>query len=99
MSAETNTLWGAFTSMWQTLTPNNNQSQTYHPCSNLPSNWMFFSKEAIVAETIYPQVGGKVRLNGSWWSARCEDNLVIPKGEMVYVVGICSVTLLVKPMG
>jgi membrane protein implicated in regulation of membrane protease activity len=61
------------------------------------ANHSFLQAEAEVDEMIQPGRSGRVKLNGSWWAARCEQNMVLTKGTIVRVVGIQKITLLVEP--
>jgi hypothetical protein len=54
--------------------------------------------KAIVDATIEPSKNGRVRFQGSWWSARCEQETTIFPGEMVRVVGRQNITLIVEPV-
>lgn len=53
--------------------------------------------QAIVEQSIQPNKSGRVKFKASWWSARCLENLTIPVGEMVDIVGAQGITLLVEP--
>lgn len=57
-----------------------------------------FDKQAIVDETILPFRKGRVSFQGSWWNARCQQNIIIKPGEVVEVVGIHNITLIVEPI-
>jgi hypothetical protein len=54
--------------------------------------------KAIVDAIIEPSKNGRVRFQGSWWSARCEQETTIFPGEMVRVVGRQNITLIVEPV-
>jgi membrane protein implicated in regulation of membrane protease activity len=56
-----------------------------------------FQKEAIVDETISPHRSGRVYFQATWWPARCEKEITLETGDIVYVVGIYNITLLVEP--
>lgn len=56
-----------------------------------------FEKQAIVDEEIPPYGVGRVRFQASWWPARCEQEVTLVRGQIVYVVGIDNITLLVEP--
>jgi membrane protein implicated in regulation of membrane protease activity len=56
-----------------------------------------FQKEAIVDETIHPRRSGRVYFQATWWPARCEKEITLETGDIVYVVGIYNITLLVEP--
>lgn len=53
--------------------------------------------QAIVEQTIQPNKPGRVKFRASWWSARCLENITIPIGEWVDIVGAQGITLLVEP--
>ena len=55
-----------------------------------------FRGEAIVSDEIKPDQKGRVSFRGSWWPARCEQEIVLLPGDMVEVVGIQDITLLVR---
>lgn len=58
-----------------------------------------FSKyEATVVKAIEPFRTGQIRFQGSWWSARCQRDIVLQPGELVNVVGRQNITLLVEPI-
>jgi len=56
-----------------------------------------FEKEAIVDEEIRPYRTGRVYFQGSWWPARCQQNVTLTAGKICYVMDICNITLLVEP--
>lgn len=53
---------------------------------------------AIVAETINPQQAGRIQFQGSWWSAWCEQDIILTPGKVVQVIGRRNITLLVQPV-
>ncbi len=53
--------------------------------------------QAIVEQTLHPGRSGRVKFKASWWSARCLEEVTIPVGEWVDVVGVQGITLLVEP--
>jgi tetratricopeptide (TPR) repeat protein len=53
--------------------------------------------QAIVEQAIQPNKPGRVKFRASWWSARCLENITIPIGEWVDIVGAQGITLLVEP--
>jgi membrane protein implicated in regulation of membrane protease activity len=57
----------------------------------------FNQKKATVSTTIYPYKIGRIRFQGSWWSARCERNMTLDVGQVVQIVGRQNITLLVEP--
>ena len=54
--------------------------------------------QAIVSETIYPEHLGRIQFQGSWWSAWCEQDVVLTPGKVVQVIGRRNITLLVQPV-
>ena len=68
---------------------------------NLISRHLAFHKEAIVTEAIEPQKAGRVKFQGSWWPARCIQEICLNPGDVVYVVDRKNITLYVElvPMG
>lgn len=54
--------------------------------------------KAIVDATIAPGHTGRVRYQGSWWSARCDRDITLSPGEAVQVIGRQNITLLVEPL-
>ncbi len=55
-------------------------------------------KEAIVTQTISPRRSGQVEYQGSWWTARCYEEVTLVPGDVVYVVARQHVsTLYVRP--
>ncbi len=56
------------------------------------------ANKAIVTNTIEPGKAGQVRFQGSWWNARCEQNLTLTLGQTVYVISDPgSMPLIVEP--
>jgi membrane protein implicated in regulation of membrane protease activity len=54
--------------------------------------------EAIVTQTIAPGRKGQVKYQGSWWTARCHDNVTLMVGTMVYVMSRQNLTLYIERM-
>lgn len=54
--------------------------------------------EATVDAVIEPSRTGRVRFQGTWWSARCEQDVTISPGEIVRVIGRQNITLVVEPL-
>lgn len=55
----------------------------------------YLEQEAIVTTLIRPYKSGRVSFQGSWWFARCDQNVIIRPGTTVYVIGMHNLTLLV----
>ncbi|UBF24539.1 NfeD family protein [Kovacikia minuta CCNUW1] len=56
------------------------------------------ANKAIVTRTIEPGISGQVKFQGTWWNARCEQNITLRPGQTVYVVSEwSSIPLLVEP--
>ena len=51
----------------------------------------------VVEVDILPNQKGRVKVMGSWWPAKCQDNILIKQGQKIHVVGIENITLLVVP--
>jgi membrane-bound ClpP family serine protease len=66
--------------------------------AGVPSLPGFSKSEAIVVKAIEPFRPGRIRFQGSWWSARCKGNMTLLPGERVNVVGRQNITLLVEPV-
>ncbi len=58
----------------------------------------FVKKLAIVSSTIVPFQGGRVQFQGSWWPARCDQEITLLPGDVVQVIGRQNITLLVQPV-
>jgi membrane protein implicated in regulation of membrane protease activity len=54
--------------------------------------------QATVSKPIYPHRLGRVYCRGTWWSAKCHEDITVPTNEIVEVVGIENITLIVKPV-
>jgi membrane-bound ClpP family serine protease len=66
--------------------------------AGVPSLPGFSKSEAVVVKAIEPFRPGRIRFQGSWWSARCKRDITLLPGERVSVVGRQNITLLVEPM-
>ncbi|UBF24541.1 NfeD family protein [Kovacikia minuta CCNUW1] len=53
--------------------------------------------EAVVTRSISPGKAGQVEFKGSWWTARCNREVVLVPGQIVYVVVRRDNTLYVEP--
>ncbi|MBD2101724.1 NfeD family protein [Leptolyngbya sp. FACHB-261] len=51
---------------------------------------------ATVDEIIRPGEVGRVQFQGSWWPARCEQDITLLPEQTVDVIGIRGITLLVE---
>ncbi|MCL6433059.1 MAG: NfeD family protein [Leptolyngbyaceae cyanobacterium HOT.MB2.61] len=64
----------------------------------LPPGAMHHVVAATVSETIRPGHLGRVKFQGTWWFARCEQNIVLPVGTNVYLIDRENLTLIVEPV-
>lgn len=55
-------------------------------------------KEAIVTQTIVPGRKGQVKFQGSWWTARCSQDITLSPGKLVHVIDRQTITLYVEPV-
>jgi membrane protein implicated in regulation of membrane protease activity len=53
---------------------------------------------ATVDELIQPGNPGRVKFQGTWWSAQCDLGFVLLPGQLVQVVGVDNITLIVEPV-
>ncbi|NMG57152.1 hypothetical protein E1H12_01115 [Geitlerinema sp. P-1104] len=71
---------------------NLNQRQTS------PNPFRNIRGEATVSKPIYPHRTGRVYCRGTWWSAKCYEEITFITDEIVEVVGIENITLIVQPV-
>ncbi|MGB3691956.1 MAG: NfeD family protein [Spirulinaceae cyanobacterium] len=57
----------------------------------------FAEREAKVSEAIQPSQEGRVKFQGSEWSAKSLTNVTLLPGRIVKVIGVQSNTLVVGP--
>lgn len=55
---------------------------------------VLWEREAIVTQLIGPGRAGQVQFQGSWWKARCAEQVTLPPGTVVYVIDRQNVTTL-----
>ncbi|MEY3867303.1 MAG: NfeD family protein [Microcoleaceae cyanobacterium] len=55
------------------------------------------NQEGIVDEHIYPARKGRVYYNGTWWPARCHEDITLQPGEVVQIIHIENITVWVQP--
>lgn len=53
---------------------------------------------AVVTREVCPGQVGRAKFRGSWWPIACEQDLYIPPGTQVAVVGRRNITLIVEPL-
>jgi hypothetical protein len=53
--------------------------------------------EAVVTMTIRPGKTGQVQFQGSWWNARCNLDITLAPGQIVYIIDRQDNTLYVEP--
>lgn len=71
-----------------------------HPQAPKPaisSSLEIWEEEGVVDEPIHPHHPGRVYFHGTWWPARCLQDLVLATGETVRVIGYQNITLIVEP--
>lgn len=54
--------------------------------------------EGVVDCVIYPYQKGRIYFRGSWWPARCEEEVKLLTGQRVKVIGRQNITLIVQPI-
>lgn len=53
----------------------------------------------VVTIAIQPNRLGQVKFKGGWWSAKCEQAIVLTQGRLVTILGRDNITLVVEPFG
>ena len=65
----------------------------------LTNSYSLLNKRGIVVSDINGIDSiGQVKVNGDIWSAKCEDDIIIPKGTKVEILKIDGVKLIIKPL-
>ena len=65
----------------------------------LTNSYSLLNKRGIVVSDINGIDSiGQVKVNGDVWSAKCEDDIIIPKGTKVEILKIDGVKLIIKPL-
>ena len=54
-------------------------------------------KRGVVSITIKPYHKGQIAVNGTWYSAICERDIILAENEIVEVINIEGNTVYVKP--
>jgi len=54
--------------------------------------------DAIVTQAIAPGRKGQVKFQGSWWTARCSQDITLSPGKLVHVIDRQLITLYVEPV-
>jgi membrane-bound ClpP family serine protease len=54
-------------------------------------------QEGIVTRKIQPGVVGQVQFRGTWWNARCDRDVTLMPGQVVFVMNRTGNTLYVEP--
>ncbi|NJL45426.1 MAG: hypothetical protein HC922_06205 [Leptolyngbyaceae cyanobacterium SM2_3_12] len=54
---------------------------------------------ATVTDTIYPHQPGRVKYQGTWWRAVCNDGITVLPTTPVAVTGRVGLTLIVQTVG
>lgn len=54
-------------------------------------------EEAVVTQLIEPGKTGRVKFQGTWWNASCQQGVTLSPGQIVRVIGLCNITLCVEP--
>ncbi|NJO74268.1 MAG: hypothetical protein HC833_11225 [Leptolyngbyaceae cyanobacterium RM1_406_9] len=56
-----------------------------------------FDNEAVVGEVVQQGKIWRVKYEGTWWTARSVQPLILNPGDVVYVVGRQRITLIIQP--
>jgi membrane protein implicated in regulation of membrane protease activity len=51
----------------------------------------------VVSETVSPNKPGRIRYQGTWWTAVCTQNIVLSVGSTIRVVGIKMNICIIEP--
>ncbi|MEM8637267.1 MAG: NfeD family protein [Cyanobacteria bacterium P01_G01_bin.54] len=73
-------------------------SVTLSPAQRVRQRLYAWQGEAIVEQTIAPDRLGRVRFQGTYWSAKCTDAISFAPGVMVEVIDRHNLTLIVRAM-
>ncbi|HEY9699898.1 MAG TPA: NfeD family protein [Trichocoleus sp.] len=63
-----------------------------------PEKSLKLPDEAVVDAMIQPGKSGRVKYRGSWWLARCQQDITLAPEQTVAVIGRSNITLLVQPL-
>lgn len=63
----------------------------------LPLNPLNFEHEAVVRNIVQPGRLWRVAFEGTYWNARCNHEVMLKPGDVVYVTGRQGITLLIEP--
>lgn len=63
---------------------------------NLRKRLFAWQGKAIVERAIAPNCLGRVRFQGTYWSAQCVEPMTVAPGAIVEVIGRQNLTLIVK---
>ena len=55
-----------------------------------------FENEAVVHKVVQQGKAWRISFEGTFWTARCTQEVILNPGDVVYVVGRQSITLLIE---
>jgi membrane protein implicated in regulation of membrane protease activity len=87
-------------SFFKNLLSTNTQASVRNFFDEMPSlsDYTDSDHKAIVTRSIQPGRSGQVKFQGSWWTAWCNQEVILVPGQSVYVIGRRNISLYVEPV-